>query len=63
MEGKYKLVYRDETRDEMLYELGKVTTNLNQIAHRLNIDNAPNLTGEDVLVLKELREILLHYNY
>jgi len=63
LEGKFEILYRDKTRDEMLYELGKVATNLNQIAHRLNIDNARNLTGEDVDVLKGLREILLHYKF
>lgn len=63
LEGKFEIVYREKTREEMLYALGKVATNLNQMAHRLNIDNAPNLTGEDIKVLKELREILLHYNY
>ena len=62
-EGKFQITYRDKTREEQIYSLAKIGTNINQIAHRLNIDNAPRLNEKDHQVLEELRKLLLQIKF
>ena len=63
VKGQMRIVTRDASRDQMLYDLGKVTTNINQIAHRLNMDSAPRLGEKDYDTLESLRDILLKYKF
>ncbi len=63
LEGKYEITYRDKTREEQIYALAKVGTNINQIAHRLNMDNVPRLTERDHAVFAEFKELFLNIEF
>ncbi|RUT78421.1 plasmid mobilization relaxosome protein MobC [Ancylomarina longa] len=63
MEGKYEITYKDKTRVEQIIALSKVGSNVNQIAHRLNMDYAPRLTEKDHAVLAEFKELFLNFKF
>ena len=63
LEGKYEITYRDRSREDQIIALSKIGSNVNQIAHRLNMDNAPRLTEKDHAVLAEFKELFLNFRY
>lgn len=61
--GKVK-IFNHEVEEYKAFILGKISNNINQIAHRLNTDNIENKVSEQTYIanLEALESLLKHVN-